>query len=419
MTILIVNASVYILTLLIYVYKVRCFNLGTMLLSLYAVSACTSVFFYNHELFELSIHDSVMTWQPFIYLYIVLMIFFFPVLKFRSDKIESVEFSESFKFNVLVYLVIFTSLVCMVIYFPFMIKGMEGDIGENRTSVMTEGLKLDMNPIVSITVRVGIALRDIAILLFFYMLAYQREKRILLILLGICAFVAPIVVSLAWSARTIVLFLLFSFLTCYLLFYKTLTKKIKLTINWIFASVFGFLFIIFLIISFARFGENDLFGIDFFMLKYIGENFINFNGILYDQVDNYLYGGNSFPIFRRLLGLEYWTSIADFRDYADYFTGVPVWIFYLFVGTFYLDFGPRITFFIALVICVIGYRYFKNTPKIPFHRLILFILIYNMYTEGLFYFSLCDEPGNLKIIIHILLYFYFRIDFKTRTLMPA
>ena len=410
--ILITNASLYTLTLLTYLYIVRRFNLGVMLLSIYAFGAWSSVFFYKHELFELSIHDSVMTWEPFIYLFIVLIIFFFPVLNFRSEKITEIEMPDLKKINAVAYFVIFTSIICIISYFPHMLNGMQGDISENRDTVMTEGLKVDFNPIISVLVRVGISLRDIVILLFFYVLAYMKERKILLVILGVCAFVTPMVCSLAWSARTIIIFLLFSVLTCYLLFYNILSNRIKITINCIFATIFGFLFFIFFIISISRFGEDDMFGIDFFMLKYMGENFVNFNGILYDQTIDILYGGNSFPLFRRFLGLDYWTTISEFRSFAGDVVGVPVYIFYLFVGSFYLDFGPQVTVMIAVLMCFIGYKVFKSNSTVSFHQLILFILFYNIFTEGFFYFSLYDEPGNLKILMHIFLFFYFKLNIK-------
>ncbi len=413
---LILNASVYSLITIYFFLRKRDCSIGIFILLLYSLSAWASVSFFTHPLFEYSLHNSKITLEPFIYLFIVLMLFIYPVIKFKNDSISTITIPPYKKFIPLINIIFIVSAVSIIINFSLMVKGLSGDIAANRNIIMDSGYKSSGNPILTTISRVSNSLRDISIMLFFFMLCFYPKKKVVLFFLGVCAFATPLIASFANSARTTIILIAISFIANTLLFRKFLPKK---TLKYLKISSFvlvGILLIPFVLISVSRFGNNDFFSMDFFLIKYPGESFINFNGILYNDLKTTSDGASNFPLFRRFFFLDYQKSIADYRNVWGPKLGVPVHIFYQFIGGLYMDFGRQLTVVIAIIVFFIEKHFIKFSKVLNFNVLILLTLFIPIYTEGIFYFTFGNEPGNLKIILTIILFIYFKGAFPIRKL---
>ena len=107
--ILIVNSLLYIVTFAIYQKRTKTFQLGSFVLLFYSLISIGSIFLYNI--------DSVWTFEeitvfPLIYLYIVLMISFYPVLKFSNKGICDIKMPDGIAMNVI-------SIIVIILYLCF------------------------------------------------------------------------------------------------------------------------------------------------------------------------------------------------------------------------------------------------------------------------------------------------------------
>lgn len=408
--ILVVNALVYSLTLYVYHRKKKSFNVGELLLIIYVTAAWFSVAFYAHEMFESSIHYGDLTWSAYLYLYVALILFFYPVLRFDNNKIIRYEHPDSTRYYVLSYILFGASVLYIILYLPYAVKGLSGDIAANRDLVMETGVQVVKDPILSLFVRVYGALNSIAILLSFYGLVFLKKHRRFATLFFIVSVSAPLVSSFAYSARTDIVFLSMSMGFLYILFYKFIDSRLRWKINIGIAAVVCALFFIGYIITISRFGDIDNFPLEYFLVKYPGESFVNFSTVLFGKTSGFTDGYTNFPLFRRMFGLEYFKTLSDKRAFIESVTNVPSFIFYQFVGSFYIDFGAVGALLLAAFTGMVSSKIVKSQSVIGFHQLIVLTLLLDVYAKGVFYFPLGHEEGNLRIIFTIIIYLYFRFS---------
>lgn len=418
------NAFLFIFILYFYIRKVRSFNLGGLLLGVYTVSSVFSVFFFHDPFIKYTIHNVELSIEPFLYLLVVLMIFFIPILRFNENNIKTFIKPNISKFKILAWLAIITSTVTVLLVIPFVLKNMSGDISLNRNDTMSSGgIKYTTNGFLDKVIMVARSLEKISMLMLFYCFFILKDKKLKLIqyLLIIPAIISPSLLALSYVARGPLLFLILLVFAMFFLFRKHMSNKTKKRFMASFISMGVVLMIVFAAITISRFGKSsqrtDDFGISFFFYKYAGENFVNFNGLLYNGQQGLMYGENCFPYFANALGIGNRTSLDEHRYVGEAKTGVPIWVFYTFVGDLCIDFGKLGTLIFAILISLISLRYIKVSDRVPFHRLTIYVLLYSTYLEGLFIFNL--QGTNQTIIIAILIYIYLRVDLKNNQLLKA
>lgn len=406
------NAILYVGILIFYLLKKRYFNLGALLLTIYALSSVLSVSFYNHPFIRFTLHYNKLSMEGFIYLFTVLMIFFYPLLQFDETKIDKFIQPPIFKFRLLSLIAILPSIVSIIILVPFALKGMSGDISQNRDDIMTEGLILTNDSILKSIISLSHSLQKIALLLLFYGIVFFNKERLINWLLILPAIAYPILQSLSTVARGPLLFLVFSIFALFLLFKRSMTVKLRKIFNISFLIGGISLIIFFFIITFARFGSrDDNFDVSFFMYKYAGENFVNFSGIMYEHLRDTMDGDNCFPYFRKLLGLDFRTSLNTHRIVGARVTGIPIYFFYTFVGDLCIDFGFLSVFIIAVGFSIIFTKVLANNPFPKIYNILLYFIILTTFLEGLFIFNL--QGNNQSIIVIAIVYFYLKYNFSS------
>jgi oligosaccharide repeat unit polymerase len=261
-------------------------------------------------------------------------------------------------------------------------------------------------------------LSKMSILIFFYMVTFYNSKKFLNILLGIAALLPEVLNGVQATSRAYLFFFVLNIIVCILIFKKQMHPKTLRVLGFLGIAVVSLLVIFVIGITTMRFtgkeelsilGNADLM---FWQYKYFGESFVNFNGILYDKIDGVMYGDRNFSFFKNILGFNNIETLIDVRESGENITGIPNYIFYLFVGQLYLDFGKFFTFLIAVVAGLWGLRFFKYQSYFPFSKLILLLLYYNMCVQGIFFYPYTLQTGNLTIVTYLIIYFYFKVDFN-------
>ena len=165
-------------------------------------------------------------------------------------------------------------------------------------------------------------------------------------------------------------------------------------------------------ITVSRFGER-VGGVKESVFNYIGQQNLNFNNYAFDN-DGLRYGDRVFPLFKRMLGFNnvpynFWERRIKYPNLK-----INDEVFIGFVGDFVLDFGTYLASIILIIFTI--YIYSKTRIKnrtLLFHQLILLFLIMNLcMIGGLKLFPFADTGGNLVLIVYMLVYIAFKLDYK-------
>ncbi|MBN1364464.1 MAG: oligosaccharide repeat unit polymerase [Syntrophaceae bacterium] len=411
--ILIANSLIYIFTLISFIKINKTINIGILVLFFYVLGTIFSYLFFCHPNYPSDYSD--ITIEPFIYLYGTFLLFLYPILTIREDKIEKIERPNSNKLFYLVYFIIFVSVFRLFSFISPTIEVLSGGINfaERKDEIM-EGIRIVQLPFPLSTISYFSALlSNISILIFFHLLAFHKNRRFLIILLGICAFLPPALNAIIASSRAVVFIFFGNILFSFMLYKKFIVTKI-LKILKIFGIIFLFLLMLFVIaVTISRFGDTQSISLDYWIFKYFGESLINFNGILFGKVENLMYGDRNFSFFRNILGLNNISGndLISLRETALAITGIPSKIFYTFIGQLSIDIGIWGVLLIALIICFWGKKFYNHHNSFPFSKIIIMQLHFRLCFEGYFFFPFTMQNGNLTIITYILIYLYFKFDF--------
>ncbi|MDR2955365.1 MAG: oligosaccharide repeat unit polymerase [Prevotella sp.] len=420
--ILLGNAIVYTLTLLIYYIKSKSFNVGVLLLSLYTAAAWASLGFFNHPWFYFSVSYSHMTIEPFIYLYIALMLFMYSFLKVKSNTISTIVQPSVSKLLPLIkvltiILIIHTSLILTTL--PSL---MRQDLSEIRDSVVYEGEQAWFMGYSSLNLihLFSTGLRPFYIIFAFYTYFVSSNKNRWYWIFFLMTIIWLIASTIFNAARGNLLLSLIFIFSLFILFHKHISEKKKKMLRNI-AIISAIPFVMFFIaVSQSRFGADAITYVNY---KYAGENFINFNGLMYHNLKGTTDGNAYFPLLTKIFNpadQKYVTAgTTEKWTYIESETNVSGQYFYTFVGGLCFEFGKVGTFFIAILFSVLSYYILcvlRKPKEISMSQILFYAIGIYLFINGVFVFALQGSSGNLTIIFLILLMIYFRNNKKVEKL---
>ncbi len=256
---LIINILVWLITFFYYQFKRKCFDVGSLLIFSFLFYAINSYLHFNTT-FVFSYND--LTLFPFIYLYIILMIIMWPVLKYtkhREHQIQKPSMS-------LLYVIIFIYMVSSVIRFASSLdtiyEGIFTILNEPMggrdiyRDTMDSSYNLGDGVIENIFAIFSNIFSDIGILLFFYYLTLKNKNKYIVIGLTfsvVLSIFSPIAQSLRGPAVDRLLTIIIAYFTLRRFIPHEINKKIK-----IWGIVIIFIFTIpMLAITVSRFGERE------------------------------------------------------------------------------------------------------------------------------------------------------------------
>lgn len=411
--ILILYFLAWIATFILYQRKKRQIDAGSILILSLVFYSLLSIFLYNNDNFGFSYRDIKLF--PFVYLYSMLLISFSPILKYNTKKIQHIQHPTELLLNALIALFIISTIANI----PMFIESIQSTIlmvsdssyGLERYNDMAyNASNIGKGGISNFSMVISNLLVNIGIFLTFYYMSRKDKKKYVLILLFVCSFIG-IIHSMGSGERGAAFRLVATFLITYFMFKSFLSDEINRLIK-ILSIIFGLIITIpFLALSFSRFGESDM-GLAASFLTYLGQQNLNFNTYGLDN-NGIRYGDRTFPLFKLLLGFD--NVPQNFMErrakYPYLFINDEVFVSY--VGDFTLDFGPIIAFFIFIIF---NHYVLQRTKvihnSIKFHQLILLHLVACICIQGgLSLYSFADIGGNLCLVVTLLIYMAFRLDY--------
>ncbi|MDO4801110.1 MAG: oligosaccharide repeat unit polymerase, partial [Prevotellaceae bacterium] len=231
------------------------------------------------------------------------------------------------------------------------------------------------------------------ILLFFYSLTFRHDNKWLLILL-IVSSTSRIFHALTYIGRDGLLFWILSFFFTYFLFAPYLNKEAKKLVRKLFYVCGTFVLLLIAAITLSRFSESDN-GAIWSLVSYLGQPIDNFAKMFHS---NYNLWEGTRGLFPLLFGDQV-QSAADLLSSVDDFEakfGFKNNVFYSFVGSFYMCWGPIITIIVALL-----YNYYMtkrlNNAYSSMSVMIILMIASHIVLNNYFYWAYYIRVANLFI----------------------
>jgi len=414
-----INIILYILawiaTIILYHIVKRRIDAGSILLFMYLIYAITSLILYNSH----SYHFNQIRLLPFIYLFLMLMLFFSPILKYNAYKIDEIQKIPSIYLLIICIIFIVASLIQLPVIisdFAFSIKKLltssSGGLDLYHKSLAGARLIGD-GAISNLASIISNAFGKFGILLFFYYLTLEKRSKIILIGLFISTIIS-ILSSISLGQRGLIIDTLLSMIITYFALRRFFQPKVNRIIKIVGGGMLLASSIPVISLTISRFG-NDAKGSMSSVYYYGGQENLYFNNYGLDD-GGIRYGDRTFPFFKRILGFE--NVPKNFVERRAKYPHLKIddEKFYTFIGDFTIDFGPIIAtlIFLFFSIFVVIKTKIRN-GIIRFHQLILlhFVMVVCML-GGMKLYPFSDLGGNLQLIGYFIAYMFFRLDYNFR-----
>ena len=330
-------------------------------------------------------------WLPMLVFDLFIILFLYPFKYFNETRISFIKLPRIDILDTISAIIIVLSFYAIFFYFSTISAIFSMDsLKEAREMRYDEGEFFEtgiMNTIAS----VSSSLYVFAIMFFFiYSVIGGHLKRRILLLIASSS--EPIHV-LAFVGRDGIVFWLFSFVFLYLFFKPFLAETVLKSIRKLFIVVSIIAMIPFALISISRFGEGDNY-LYSETIRYIGESFIN--GPLYFGLNPPPTNiGRQFPLFYELIGskLPDKPDLIQIGDWASFH-------FSTFVVSLYQSLDLEGLIILCFFMAVFFYLFIgKIKTRLFAHTLILYMLYFQILSQGVFYFRQCTRGGNLFILL--------------------
>lgn len=411
---LLANILLWLVAFIYYQKKRKFFGVGSFLLLFYLSIAAVGMHLFNQPLATGWFNE--ITIFPFLYLFIVIRLASFPILRFREENILTIQAPTTRAFNFIAIVIILFSLWQLPTIFSNFYSGMtkmliNSSAGkEMYLDTLSKADESGDGKISNLAAIISGMFSNVSILFLFYSLV-RKEKNKYLIAGLLVSVILLVLSSVASGARGNVVNVLLTSVFTYLLLKNFMTNKIRKIVRTIGILMIVLVSIPFMLITISRFDKDDDFGTFFSMEWYYGQSFLNFNnyGLDAEGIRN---GDRTAALFKQMIWDDVPRNYLERRFKYSYMK-MDESVFYTFVGDFTLDYGPIITLFIFMFFSIFFYRSTRirdNTLK--FHQLISLYFVLCVSVQGaMTLFSFSDIAGNLNLVTFILTYFWFKFDY--------
>lgn len=414
---LVINIIFWVITIYLYQRRKSFFDAGSVILFSYLLYSVLSLFlfydpFWGDGFNKLNIF-------PFIYLYFMLMLAAWPVLKFDQLKILEIQQPSNILYNTIGLILIASTFACFGEGIPKVASGFTKILFDSTagmaiykdTMEASEAMNIGDGKISNLPSIISGLLADIGILMFFYNLTLKKRN----LLFTICLFIAavyPILDQIAVSQRGPVIDRLFTIIISFFALRKFIPPRINKVIKATGVLLVIVIVIPLIAITSSRFDRPDSSGAMSSLLFYAGQQNLYFNNYGLDN-GGLRYGDRTFPMFKRMMGFD--NVPHNFYERRAKYPNLKIndEVFVGFVGDFTLDFGPILApliflFFFFLVLKLTKVR----NGKILFHQLVLLHFVMCISIQGGMKLFSYSDVSNLKIITIFIAYIVFRLDYE-------
>lgn len=349
---------------------------------------------------------------PLLHVYASVLLLTLPIYWFREGRICTILYPKRRAFFSLAYGVAVVSLVGNLIY----LVGVAGDIGAHLRGALSfdmayaeksqDAFQKTGLSIVNIPIVLGSAVGDLPLFLLLCMLTV-RKHLVLKCALGACT-ALPLVVGVAQAGRNSLIF--FSIAACgtTLLFWPMLPTSTRRRLVYGGTVVTALFVIAVLMITVSRFRTQSDMTPGESLLIYAGQPMLHFSEYIYEAKTT-CNGDMNFALFRAVLGLEFSSTLPIRNRTWEVVLGVPLGVFYTFLGNWILDFGNFMTAVLILVVFVAASSLTRHRDGCAcLHQFFLIYILFKVVAQGVFYYQHTDIGGNLQMIFMVCCYLLFR-----------
>lgn len=393
---------VYFAILLFYSLKKRCWIPGIYLVSIYLFSLVFSILLLGvTDDYHVDVLSSVV--------YIVgTFVLFSPFLIRRPEIVPNYDAGFVKTFSITGYSIGAVIVLSIIVLIPYVQQVFFLGLANARSASM-EGeqiVEFAARSIPAYSYRILSMLYPLSyalLLLFFYSFSFYSNKALLNTVLFLSSF-AGIIIGIFNGGRTNVIYWVLAFLALFLIFYPYLSLKKKVA-SYIISGLFlSIIVVYFIAVSDARFG-NSFVGTESSLLYYTGSPFLNFCEFIQRYHADHFSLRRIFPFLSEIVNGP--MSITEYRDIIYQKSHMDIGLFYTMLGDLFVDIG-----LIGMLIYIIIYNYVAriniNKRRYSLSQLLVFLVIYLIPLQGLFYYSYWRSVVTLGSIGIIVYSFYIR-----------
>ncbi len=399
----VINAALYVGLFLFLLLQKQKSTIAIFLASVWSVSAIFSIYYYVF-LYSTKYGAQVnpITLLPFIYLFVLVFAFFLPAINIKDKSIHQVTGNYHF-LRAIAILAILINILPFIENVIYAMSNATTNMGTFADQYGSEDKYDHLSNISRTFYRYSTYLRVVLPIILFYFLQFYEKNKILVIGLLMSVF-SPIIGSLNAGSRFVMVTDVLYFVVIYLLFKNTIDKQIRKKIIKVFSIGGSLLAVVFVAITIFRFANNKADDIWVWVSLYAGESFLNFNSEMWD-LTQFTDGDNSIYLIRHWLG-EYHSNIRS-SEFLAMKVPIRTFVFYTFVGNFYMDFGKYITFFIIVLLsCYFYMKSRKCSTNTPIHILMLLGLYFKMLASGFTFFTYVNNQETVPYSLIIIFFVY-------------
>lgn len=409
-TILICNAALYVGTFILYQAKVKKFTLGSFVLLFYAILASLAIdLFYNTDLI-IGYSNRTLTVFPFVYLYITLMMMFFPLLKFSSRNNCTIILTHNTLIKRFSIIAVF---ICCFYFFFIRLPSIDFSMLFNPEQYalnyldnrLDEGKKIEFGFVNFMSLLYYAIFEPLIPLLWIYNIIIDNKKLSKCLLF--CWFLI-IISNSATGHRDSLVKSLLSLVYVYFIFRFYISKKIKKRLITTAFCIGAVMFLFFMISTIGRFSNKDA-STSIYIEDYAAQSFLNFNTYGLDAGGT-RQGDKIVPLVKVLLGEPISKNYLDRRTmYSN--LKIDDSVFYTFVGDFTIDFGP---FFAFVFLLLISSFFTKMCVKNCYHfgNILWLFVLCRITIGGFTLYPYPDIAGNITLIFYCFVSFFFNFRYK-------
>lgn len=408
----------WVLTLILYQWKIRKTDGGTAIICSYILYAIFSLFTLNDNMFNILYEP--LKFLPFLFLFIMLMIALSPIIYFHFHQTKQIEEPNTRIFTFISIIII----ICSFLLIPTIIGNFgtgiiklftDSDAGQDAYTEQALEASDSGSAISNIPAILFNALSDICIFLFFYYLT-KRKKNILLIIALFFSLIINMLMPIMQGSRSNVILALFTIIVGYMLFKQFFAKKINRLIQ-----LTGTAFLIatalpIIAITISRF-DNLGGGVGGFLNWYVGQANIYFNNHVFDTGGT-RNGDRILNLPKRIIDPSTPKNYVERRE-KYHNLNIDDNLFTTFVGDFVIDFGIPVTIIIFITFNTWAITQIKpRDGTVRADQLLLLYFIECICMQGGMYLFPYSDTGNLKVLFFMLLYIYLRFHEKLLAKFP-
>lgn len=401
----VINTILYVFLFLVSFFIFKRAKLAQYVTGIWGWSSVTTIFYYIF-MYRNYVQINPITLFPFIYLFVLIFIWFYPLFRIDNKKVKGICGNRKI-LRILAILIVLINIPPFYenIMYALAHIGAQSDQFADNYEDKAEYL----SAISQILAKYSSYLRIITpVLLFYFLQSFNRNKFISIGL--IMSVFNPMLTSLNNGSRFVLVTDLLFVIGLYILLNHALAKRVKFFIFKYSMIVLPIVAVIFIVITLVRFSDHNGYSVWNWLSLYTGESYLNFNADMWN-LKKFTNGDNSFFLFRHWLG-DYPTVFRD-PDYLGGKVPIRMYVFYTFIGDFFVDFGAYITVLISIVSAFIFYRIAgKLKGYIPIYLVLIFAVYLKILVVGFTYYTYLNVQISLvyTLLIAFILYI-FEVDF--------